>query len=743
MNQIHNIVSSHDNPAANMLFAVQGMSCSGCANRLEKVVSALPGITSASVNFASEQAEVAFEQQPLDSVDVITAIEKAGFTARLVSDDPTALLQADQQDQFQANKDRLKLIIACLLTLPLVIPMGFELVGLNLMLPPFVQLALATPVQFWAGAKFYRGAWGAVRAGAGNMDVLVVIGTTAAYGLSVAVLIEPSIAGGGLFFEASAAVITLVLLGKWLEGRAKQGTTQAIKSLMALRPDTANVLRNGQEIEIPAGQVNTGDVVVIRSGERIPVDGIITKGLSQIDESLITGEALPIDKTISDHVTGGSVNGAGLLHVEATTVGASSVLSQIIGLVQGAQASKAPVQKLVDKIASIFVPFIIVVAVVTFGGWMAWGAAYSDALIIAVSVLVIACPCALGLATPTAIMVGTGVSARSGILIKDAEALEITHRLDTVVFDKTGTLTEGKPKVIAVVPVEGDEPELLRMTASAQQGSEHLLARAVLDYSDADLMEMDSFESQPGRGITATFSGQSVIVGNRQHLKDHSIETQPCEDQARGHEENGNTVIWTATLLPEPRLLGMLVIGDRPKASAREAVETLSANGISTFLLSGDNQRTAAAVANQLGIKDVIAQVLPQDKADMIKELRDSGQTVAMVGDGVNDAPALAGADVGIAMGTGSDIAMHSAGVTLMRGDPMLVMEAISISKATYNKIRQNLFWAFIYNVIALPLAAFGFLSPAIAGAAMALSSVSVVTNSLLLNNWKPRKRSS
>jgi Cu+-exporting ATPase len=529
-----------------------------------------------------------------------------------------------------------------------------------------------------------------------------------------------------------------------MEARAKRGTTRAVRALMQLRPETARVLRDGREVTISADAVGKGETVVIRPGERVPVDGTIVRGQSELDESLITGESLPQPRGVGEPVTGGSINGSGLLHVEATRVGAESLLAQIVALVEGAQATKAPIQRLVDRIAAVFVPVVLAIALVAFVGWLIAGAPLSEAIINAVSVLVIACPCALGLATPTALVVGTGAAARAGILIKDAQALELAHAAGVVVFDKTGTLTVGRPEVRAVHASDGDEDKLIRITAAAQGGSEHPLGRAVIEHAKKlglDLPVLDEFSAVAGKGLRATVAGQRVCVGNRSLMAEAGVETRTLEGQAKGLEESGLTVMWGAVIEPEPRLLGLIGVGDRAREGAREAVAELGRQGVEVVMLSGDNSRSAQAVAKELGIQRVMAEVLPEAKAQAVQDLRAGGRVVAMVGDGVNDAPALAAADVGLAMASGTDVAMHTAGITLMRPEPRLVADAIGISRATRGKIRQNLFWAFVYNVIGLPLAALGYLSPVIAGAAMAASSVSVVTNSLLLRSWKPSSR--
>ena len=720
-------------PPENLELLVEGMTCATCSGRVEKVLGKVPGVVSARVNLATERAAVTVEGGQADLADLIAAIEKAGFGAKAVAG--TGDGAAEEADlALRSRADMVVFTVSAVLTVPLVAQMVWMMAGVSWEIPPLVQLVMATPVQFWAGGRFYRAAWGALKALTGNMDLLVALGTSAAYGLSLYNVFAGTDAGGGLYFEASAAVITLVLLGKWLESRAKRGTTAAIRALMQLRPETARVVRDRREVEIPAAAVASGDEVVVRPGERMPVDGVVVDGASHMDESLITGESLPIAKGAGDTVTGGAINGEGLLRVRATTVGAESVLSRIIGLVQGAQASKAPVQKLVDRIAAVFVPAVIAVAAATFLVWWLAGADLSGALINAVAVLVIACPCALGLATPTAIMVGTGAAASAGILIKDADALEQAHRTTTVVLDKTGTLTEGRPAVAGVIAMDGDETALMRLAASAQQGSEHPLAHALLD-AVSERSPVDEFTSLPGRGLAATVEGRPLVIGNRRLMAGEGIGVEPLEDRAAAFETAGLTVMWVAE---GTRLLGIVAVGDTVKAGAAGAVARLRSAGVDTVMLTGDNARSAAAIAAEVGVGRVVAEVLPADKAGEIERLKAAGGTVAMVGDGINDAPALAAADIGLAMGTGTDVAMHTAGVTLMRGDPALVADAISVSRATFGKIRQNLFWAFVYNVVAIPLAAAGYLSPVIAGAAMALSSVSVVSNSLLLRRWRP-----
>src|SRR5690606_29795882 len=543
-------------------------------------------------------------------------------------------------------------------------------------------------------------------------------------------------------FEASAVVITLVLLGKWLEGRAKRQTTAAIQALQALRPDTARVKRGQQEVELPIEQVQVGDLVLVRPGERIPVDGVISEGSGHVDESMVTGESLPIAKQPKDKVTGGSINADGLLTIKTLAVGTETTLARIIRLVEDAQAAKAPIQRLVDKVSAVFVPVVLVIAVFTFLGWWWADGDVQQAIINAVAVMVIACPCALGLATPTAIMAGTGVAAQHGILIKDAEALETAHHISAVIFDKTGTLTLGKSTLREYIAVNEDQQQVLRIAAAVQTGSEHPLARAIIERAQQQQLAIpvsEGFKALPGRGASAVVEGTHYQMGNARLMQEASVDPFPLAEQARQFEEQGNTVSWLIKVnQTEKQLLGLFVFGDDIKPTSAAAIKQLQHRSIHSMLLTGDNQGSAQAVADTLGIHDVFANVLPEDKASTVARLKQQYPHVAMVGDGINDAPALAAADVGIAMATGTDVAMHTAGITLMRGDPALVVDAIEISRRTFHKIRQNLFWAFIFNLIGIPLAAMGLLSPVIAGAAMAFSSVSVVTNALLLKRWRP-----
>jgi Cu+-exporting ATPase len=715
---------------------IEGMTCASCVARVEKALKKVPGVVSAEVNLATERAEVTLAGRGADIAPLLQAVEQAGYVARPVAGTPATGAAA------KGGNDWWPIAVSAALSLPLIVPMIGMLWGADWALPGWVQMALATPVQFWLGGRFYRAAWKALKARAGNMDLLVALGTSAGYGLSVYQLFTHG--GHGmphLYFEASAVVITLVLLGKWLETRAKRQTTEAIRALNALRPDTARVRRDGGEVEVPAGQVVLDDLVVIRPGERVPVDGVVAEGASEIDESLITGESLPVAKHEGDKVTGGSVNGQGLLVVRTTAIGAESTLARIVRLVESAQAKKAPIQRLVDQVSEVFVPVIIGIALVTLLAWGLIAGDWSVAILNAVAVLVIACPCALGLATPTAIMAGTGVAARHGILIKDAEALEIAHSLKRVAWDKTGTLTEGQPRLTAAEAAPGsDRASLLAVSAAIQAGSEHSLAKAVLGAAASEGIvapPASKLRAIAGRGMAAEVQGRDLRLGSSRLMQESGVDLAVLADRAAQLQQQGFTVSWVADLTGQPTLLGLLAFGDTVKATAARAVARLRELGVASVLVTGDNKGSAQAAAQQLGIDDFRAEVLPEDKANIVAELMARGGRVAMVGDGINDAPALAAADVGIAMSTGTDVAMHAAGITLMRGDPALVGDAIDISRRTYAKIRQNLFWAFFYNLVGVPLAAFGLLNPVIAGAAMAFSSVSVVTNALMLRNWK------
>jgi Cu+-exporting ATPase len=685
---------------------IEGMTCASCVTRVEKALKKVPGVSSAEVNLATESAAVILaDGAPPEAL--VDAVRKAGYESRLVA------LAAPAKD-----RSWWPVIAAAVLTLPLMLPMIGGIAGADWMLPGWLQLALATPVQFWLGARFYKAGWKALLARTGNMDLLVALGTSAAYGLSVYMLFQHWEHEPHLYFEASAAVITLVLLGKWLEGRAKRQTTEAIRALQDLRPEK---------------EPHVGDILEIRPGARVPADAVVLEGRSHADESMLTGESLPVPKQAGDPVTGGTVNQEGLLKIRVTAVGAQSMLGRIIELVENAQAKKAPIQRLVDQVSAVFVPVVLGIALVTLLAWGLFAGNWEGGLLNAVAVLVIACPCALGLATPTAIMAGTGVAAKHGILIKDAEALETAHAVTVVAFDKTGTLTAGKPVLASFESLSGSKEEALALAASIQSGSEHPLAKAIVHASSSITHKAEGVRSVAGRGVQATVDGRNLALGSSRWMAELGLALP--EDR-----NEGQTVSWLADVTGTPKLLARMAFGDEPRPEAAEAVRRLAARGVRSVMLSGDNRAAAEAVGRRLGIGEVHAEVLPSGKSELIFSLKEGNGKVAMVGDGVNDAPALAAADLGIAMGSGTDVAMHAAGVTLMRPDPRLVADAIDISRRTYAKIRQNLFWAFAYNVVGIPLAAFGVLSPVIAGAAMALSSVSVVANTLLLKRWKPEK---
>lgn len=725
-----------------LAYDIDGMTCASCSGRVEKALGKLPGVTEATVNLAMERADISVISGMVSDRQVIAAVEKAGYHA--VSRNQK--LSNDNKAEKTSDHALWWLAASIILSAPLIGQMIWMYLGVDFRLSAWVELALATPVQFVIGWRFYRGAWLALRNRAANMDVLVALGTSAAYFLSLYNMVQPGISGAGhLYFEASATIITLILGGKIMEERAKRGASAAIRELMALRPRKARRLdvETGTETEVSVDDLNVDDVVRVRPGEKLPIDGEVVAGESEIDESLITGETRPVLRSTGDAVVGGAVNGTGRIDIRVNAVGEDTTLSRIIRLVEQAQTGKAPVQQMVDKVAAVFVPVIIVIALLTLAGWLIAGFGLEAAIVASVSVLVIACPCALGLATPTALVAGTGAAAKAGILIRNFEALEQAHNVDAVIFDKTGTLTEGVPTVHDVVPAHdfGSKTELLRLAASLQRASEHPLAHAVVQAANDDdvkLANVDNFKSTTGAGVSGTVDGRPVLIGTEALLRDNNA-TLPEADITRAigdAEHQGRTVVLVAV---DGKFAGYLTLEDKIRESAIAAVKHLKQRGIVSIMLSGDAEDVAAHVGQEIGMDSWRGRIRPQDKAREVEKLRKEGRHVAMVGDGINDAPALAAADVGIAMGGGTDVAMETAGITLMRSDPALVAGAIDISIATRRKITQNLFWAFGYNVIGVPLAAFGILSPAIAGAAMALSSVSVVTNSLMLRRWHVR----
>ena len=738
-------------PPQRLEIGVEGMTCAACAARIEKVLNRLPGVE-ASVNLASERAHVRYVSGLADAEAILAAIGRAGFRGGIANDsDERSRAEEKARKAAQYRAELRRFWIAAALTLPLVAQMVTMFDGLDFsgqghhdLLPRWLQLALATPVQFWIGWRFYDGAWKALRGGGANMDVLVALGTSAAYFFSLVVTL------GGfhalpVYFEASAAIVTLVLLGKLLEARAKARTTAAIEALARLRPKTARVERDGRIVEIDAAQLIPGDVFIVRPGESVPVDGEILEGASSINEAMLTGESLPVAKRLGDKVFAATANAEGMLRCRATGVGEHTLLAGIIRLVAEAQGSKAPVQLLADRISAIFVPVVCVIALLTFIGWWAYGGVFSVALVNAVAVLVIACPCALGLATPTAIMVGTGQGARHGILVKNAVALEQAGKVRVLAVDKTGTLTRGEPAVTDILPLPDEyesERNILRCAAGLEQGAEHPLAKAVLKRADeagVDVPPLADFVASPGLGVEATVEGRRLRLGSPDWFAGITL---PSAEIAALQNE-GKTVTVLAEVAPEgTRALALLAIADPLRDSSRDVVARLKALGAQVVMLTGDNARTAAAIAVRAGVDDVRAGVSPAGKSDAIAALKQDGRLVAMVGDGINDAPALAAADVSFAMGAGSDAAIEAADVTLVKSDLRGVADAIRLSRATLGKIRQNLFFAFIYNVLGIPLAAFGMLNPVVAGAAMAMSSVSVVSNSLLLRRWRPGKDS-
>ena len=764
--------------AATLDIGIAGMTCASCVARVEKALKKVPGVQSATVNLATESARVIYAPADQMEARLRRSVRDAGY-------EPVASNAALDANDTATWSGFAPVAIGLALSLPLVLPMLGELLGQHWMLPAWIQFALATPVQFILGARFFKAGWHALKALAGNMDLLVAIGTSAGWLLSMWLWLTAAPGTNvHLYFEGSAVVITMVLLGKWLETRAKHQTTSAIRALHALRPDVAHLIGPEGEINVPIAEVLVGDRLVVLAGERIPVDGVLLEGCTQVDESMLTGEPLPIDKQAGSDtamtLTGGSVNGDGRIVMQVTATGAETVLSRIIRLVEDAQAAKAPIQRLVDQVSAVFVPIVLIIALMTLLGWWLTGHPFELAVIRAVAVLVIACPCALGLATPAAIMAGTGVAAKYGILIKDAQALEIAHKVDVVAFDKTGTLTLGRPRLTHFVVDNQDllEPpstaitsiktiflrqsELLGIAASLQSGSEHPLARAVLVMAKERgiaIKQPFNVRTFPGRGtegeVEQASERNSYLIGSLRWMTELGVKVESegalAGSQALEFQKKGVTVSVLAQRQPEHhglaehiRILALMTFGDEPKPGVRESLADLRAQGIRTVMISGDNQCAAETMARRLGLKpeqgEVMAEVMPGDKAALIMRLKTGGHTVAMVGDGVNDAPALAAADVGIAMGNGTDVAMHAAGITLMRGDPALVAAALAISARTVAKIRQNLFWAFIYNVAGIPLAAFGFLNPVVAGAAMAMSSVSVMSNALLLKRWHPKE---
>jgi Cu+-exporting ATPase len=699
---------------------------------VEKALNKLEGVTSANVNLSTNKAVVEFPSGILEDSQIIAAIEKAGYKAEIERDASSDREKELREKEIKSLKR--SFIISAILTLPLFSAMFFHMAGqMNILTNGYFQWALATPVQFLIGARFYKGAYKSLRGGGANMDVLIAMGTSAAYFYSVY-----NIFAGvhEYYFEASAVIITLILLGKTFEAVAKGKTSEAIKKLMGLQPKTARVLKDGEEKEIPIENLQIGDVIIVKPGERVPVDGVIVQGSSSLDESMITGESIPVDKGEGDQVVGATINKFGSFRFEAQKIGKDTVLSQIIKLVEDAQGSKAPVQRLADKISGIFVPVVIVIALITFLAFN-FIDSFNTGLINAVAILVIACPCALGLATPTAIMVGTGKGAENGILIKSGEHLERAHKMDSIIFDKTGTITKGKPDVTDIASFGEDRDEILRIAASVEKTSEHPLGEAIVKKAEEEglaLSEADSFSAVPGKGLKAIFEGKDVLIGNRKLMLENHIDISDKEKDIEKLEREGKTAM---LLSVAGKLAGIIAVADGIKETSHAAIKELQSMGLKVFMITGDNERTARAIGAQVGIDNILADVLPEDKATEVEKLKSQGMHVGMVGDGINDAPALAAADVGFAIGTGTDVAMEAADITLMRGDLGGIVTAMRLSHKTMKTIKQNLFWAFFYNTLGIPFAALGFLNPMVAGAAMAFSSVSVVSNSLRLRNFK------
>ena len=724
---------------------ITGMTCAACSTRIEKGLNKMEGVLQANVNLALEKASVEFNPSAISTKDLIQKVESLGYGAMVKNDENEK--EAVDYRQKEIEKQQGKFLFAAILSLPLLWAMAghFSFTSFlwvpDAFMNPWVQLALATPVQFFIGKQFYVGAYKALKNKSANMDVLVVLGTSAAYFYSIYLSIQTIGSDAhsvGLYFETSAVLITLIILGKLFEAKAKGRSSEAIKKLMGLQAKTATVIRNGEEMTIPLEDVVTGDTLLVKPGEKVPVDGEVLEGTSALDESMITGESVPVDKSIGDRVIGATINKNGFLKIKATKVGKETALSQIIKIVEEAQGSKAPIQRMADSISGIFVPIVVGIAVLTFLIWYFWAdpGNFASALEKLIAVLVIACPCALGLATPTSIMAGSGRAAEYGILFKGGEHLEMTHKVNTVILDKTGTITNGAP-VLTDVLTDHDETEFLSLVGSAEKQSEHPLAQAIVEgikEKSIGLKEVTDFENIPGYGIKANVDGKEILVGTRRLMKKYNVEIDLILDQMEGLEKKGKTAMLAAV---DGNYAGLVAVADTIKETSTQAIKRMKDMGLEVIMITGDNKQTASAIAKQAGVDQVIAEVLPEGKAEEVKKLQANGKKVAMVGDGINDAPALATADIGMAIGTGTDVAMEAADITLIRGDLNSIPDSILMSHKTMKNIKQNLFWALAYNTIGIPIAALGFLAPWLAGAAMAFSSVSVVLNALRLQKVK------
>ncbi|MFH1105727.1 MAG: heavy metal translocating P-type ATPase [Candidatus Aenigmatarchaeota archaeon] len=723
---------------------ISGMHCASCASKIESAMGKINGVSSANVNFATEKATVEFDEARTNENEIKNVIHQLGYKAIMQAEETVDREKEAREKEIDSLKTMF--VIGLALSIPTFILSFPEWFGITIAYQNLVALALATPVQFYVGRRFYEGTYFALKARYANMDTLIAVGTSAAYFYSALVTLG-IIAGNYVYFDTSAIVITFILLGKWLEAITKGKASDAIKKLIGLQPKTAIVVRAGKEVEIPISEVIAGDIVIVKPGQKIPVDGVVVDGYSSVDESMITGESIPVEKSKNDEVIGGTINKHGAFRFKATKVGSDTALNSIIKLVEDAQGSKAPIQRLADKVSAYFVPAVILIAILSFSIWyFALGQTFVFSLGIFISVLIIACPCALGLATPTAIMVGTGKGAENGILIKNASALETAHKIQTIVFDKTGTLTKGEPSVTDIVPIgKHGKEEVLKYAAIAEKGSEHPIGESIVEEAEKRKMEIPmakSYETIAGKGIKAAYSGKKILVGSREFMKNNKIKTD-FEFEIQNLESEGKTTVIVAS---GGKAIGLIAVADTIKESSKDAVTELRRMGKEVIMITGDNERTARFIAKQAGIDRVLSQVLPGEKEREIEKLQKEGKVVAMVGDGINDAPALAKADIGIAIGAGTDVALETGQIVLMKNDLRDVVTAIDLSTYTVNKIKQNLFWAFFYNILGIPVAAGvlypinGFLlNPIIAAAAMAFSSVSVVSNSLLMRRYKKK----